>query len=339
MIYRNKDGIILELRDTGEKFFNGEKCTLEKKDNDYEICINEEYSFLIKLNFDKFEITPLKFIIPKKENIKIKKIKEKLIKNKIKEKNVYKVLDTYDDNTDYFEDNILITIINHSKKQGFVVSKYNTYAGFYCFVSYYILKINDIENIYKYEMTNLFSLDGFSVYKESYEDNVYTNIFYYDSTKETIIDRYFAPQPEVISTMRVLTEKYNLSNDIIGVYYRGTDKKNEIKLPDINSFIEYINKCASYKKILLQTDQEQIVDIFYKIYNTRLITIDELPRSSTDLSIFHTQTTNIKKNCIELNAVLRLLSNCNDLIITDNSNVSAYIRRIRTNKKPAISIN
>lgn len=57
MIYRNSDGIILELCDNGERFFNGEKCTLSNKggnfytlkfdDNEIDIELGNEGVFKI----------------------------------------------------------------------------------------------------------------------------------------------------------------------------------------------------------------------------------------------------------------------------------------------------
>lgn len=82
MLYRNKDGIILELCDNGEKFFNGEKVTLTKleKENNFEVCCKDKnYSFDIELRDNTFEIIEPEIKIPKKSLLRNGNSKNKLV--------------------------------------------------------------------------------------------------------------------------------------------------------------------------------------------------------------------------------------------------------------------
>lgn len=399
MIYRNEDGIILELMDTGECFFNGIPSTIKKINNNiFNICVDNDFSLCIKLFNLTFKIIENYAVeatygvndvthifnemiennkIPisinntvfnytgvnewKKLKVKfydglylticegsffslnkINDIVKKLRSFKITEHAVYQLLNTYDENTDYFEDNILITIVNHTTKSGFVVSKYNTYAGFYCFVGYYLLKIKDILFFHNYTLTNIFTLDGFSIYKDKYEDDLYKIIFSQKNlipTEKNLMEKYFSETEIVTKTISNVIQKYKINYyNTLAIYYRGTDKRCEVKLPNVDLFIkeaEKIIKRHSVKTILLQTDSEMILNLarqkIYEIDNSiNLIVIDELPRSKNESkSAFHTQTDNRVETAILFNAILRIIAKCKYIILNPQSNVSEYVIKIK----------
>lgn len=57
MIYKNSDGILLEIFDTGEVLFNGKPSTIKQINSQIHIlCVENEYSFYIKLNDTFFEL-------------------------------------------------------------------------------------------------------------------------------------------------------------------------------------------------------------------------------------------------------------------------------------------
>jgi uncharacterized DUF497 family protein len=259
-----------------------------------------------------------------------KVVKMKLKKHGIKQKEVHDFVDSItDDNIDCQTDHVVLTIFDNTNKKAIIVSKSDRYAGLYCFVAYYLRKIVDVENMYEYALCGIYGKDGFTVYKDSDDDDIYKILFTQDSSATVAINKYFAPSDVSKNRTEELKSKYKLNpKDIIGVYYRGTDKVREISLPDVNKYFKILDKIPD-QPIFLQTDQQQILDAFKDRYGERVIYFDELPFSSTQESTYHKQTENRVKNAIEFNSALRILSECKLLLMTGNSNVSAYLWGIR----------
>lgn len=261
---------------------------------------------------------------------KITKIKEKIGYYSVKEQEVYDYLSKLDNNTDYFEEHIVMTVINHTNKTGIVISRPDTYAGFYCFVAYYYKKINDIVNVYGYKLDRLFTKDGFTVYKDKSEDDLYKIIFSRNENEKNLYLRHFSPSNVVLNKIEELKQKYNIDcQNSIGVYYRGTDKIREIKLPEVEKYYSIIDNKDSSLKIFLQTDQQQILDQFLQRYGNRVVYFTELPFSSTQKSTYHSQKEDRVKNAIEFNASLNVIAKCKYMLMTDGSNVSGYLWNIR----------
>ncbi len=264
---------------------------------------------------------------------KKKLIKEKLGYYSIKEKAVYDYIDSIDENTDCFEEHLVFTIINHTTKTGIVVSKPDTYAGFYCYVAYYFKKMRDIVSVYGYKLDRLFTLDGFTIYKDNNEDDLYQLIFQKNDSPDNFFRQWFSPSELVLSKIKEIKTKHDINTKrTIGVYYRGTDKIREIKLPTVDEYYKVIDTLDSDFKIFLQTDQQQVLDGFKNKYGNRVVYLDELPLSSTSKSTYHTQKENRVKNAIEFNAALTVLSQCHTLLMTDGSNVSGYLWKIRSER-------
>lgn len=121
MIYRNKDGIILEVTASGEVFFNGKRCTLSKTENKYTICIDgddEELDIIIDGNTFSF-YNFKKFI----------KDTTLIIIDCVNEERSLKALNQCLDHCE-FEDVKFLTSINSTNK--------------------YAVKINKINSIYEY---------------------------------------------------------------------------------------------------------------------------------------------------------------------------------------------
>jgi hypothetical protein len=81
-----------------------------------------------------------------------------------------------------------------------------------------------------------------------------------------IWNKYFTPNQRIKSLRDDLISKYKIDiNKTLGVYYRGTDKIKEERLP---SYEEYINKVqlkaseGSFERIFIQTDEEEFKDLF-----------------------------------------------------------------------------
>lgn len=263
-------------------------------------------------------------------NSKSMLVRDILIKNKIRQKEVYELLETYGDNIDYFENHLVCVVINHTTKSGFLAAKSNTYAGFYSYVHFYHKKILEMENKYHYKIDSLFAKDGFPLYKEKPEDDLYKIVFSYNKDSPLLYDKYFSASTTIENTVAAYITEYKIDvNNTIGVYYRGTDKYKEIKLPDIASYFSIIDKEDEKYKIMVQTDQQQILDMFVERYKDRIVFIDDIERTTNNQGIHLNQKTNKINSVIRLNASLNILIKCRTLIITNESNVSYYIKNKR----------
>lgn len=264
-------------------------------------------------------------------------IEKKMIKLNIKQRALYVYLKTLDNNTDYFEIDQSTIIINHTLKTGVVIAHANGYTGFYYYVYSYLSAMDLIVNTYKYRLQCIFTEDTFPLYKDLGSEDLYKIVFKQtpdvgNLSKNGLFIQYFGASEIVIKTVNLFKKKYNIiSEKCIGVYYRGTDKEIEVKLPDPLLFLEK-TKEIECEQIFLQTDQQQVVDLFVDFYKEKCIVISELPTSTTNSSVHHHQTENKVKNAIELNSALRIISECKDVILNPSSWVSQYILRLTENK-------
>lgn len=103
------------------------------------------------------------------------------------------------------------------------------------------------------------------------------------------VDHYFRPSVRVEKRIEILRSRYDLSaNSFVAVNIRGTDKQTELPLAPIESYLiaaENALRKSRQAKLLLVTDQTQFVSRFIGEFGERLITIRELPTTTSDEAI------------------------------------------------------
>lgn len=81
-----------------------------------------------------------------------------------------------------------------------------------------------------------------------------------------------------------LVSKYKLDYDnLVGVWYRGTDKGTELTLADPLQYVQLAEQIISQDsklKILIQSDQQQVVELFKNTFKDRCFFFDEMPTTS-----------------------------------------------------------
>ena len=151
-----------------------------------------------------------------------------------------------------------------------------------------------------------------------------------------LIARYFNPSTQVDEKIRMFRSQYLAPNQrYVGVCIRGTDKS--IEVPHTDSSL-YIEKTASLleqglvDRVLIQTDQAQIYDIFRHRFNELCDAFEDLPR--TDGMIVIHKTSAIEGQRIgfakDLIAAINLISEM-PYIITHTGNIGAWIALKRGN--------
>lgn len=233
----------------------------------------------------------------------------------------------------------VFTILNSSNKTGIVAANPNTkMSGIYCWVKNYLSAINYIKKN-KYELIKFCYKDGWSLYKNENENRYfYEQIFKQDLLKEDLFERYFSNSDIINDTIEKLLLHYDINvENVIGVCYRGTDIIKECgKLPNVEQFII---KCENLilkndnLKILIQTDEQPVLDLFINKFKDRCIFIKEIPISNDGKNVFHKILNNKIDICIYLVSTLIILSKCKFLITShfgNTINILPKYRKINT---------
>jgi hypothetical protein len=136
-----------------------------------------------------------------------------------------------------------------------------------------------------------------------------------------IRNRFFNPSSIVLNRKKFLKEKYNIEFEkTISVLYRGTDKGTELRLAHPQDYL-YVTKQLLKDnpnfKVLLQTDQTQVIQMFYDELGDKLITFEETPSTTTNNVIWNLMERN-GADSIDwsqwFDAALRCVADCKYLI-------------------------
>ena len=132
------------------------------------------------------------------------------------------------------------------------------------------------------------------------------------------ISNYFAPSEIVRNKINDLVNKYKIDYDnTIGVWYRGTDKFTELTPVPPRYYVAEIQRLIRKNprlRVLLQTDQEQIRDIFVREFGEQVFYLSELPVTKSLIGIHHISTEERGTSNFEfgttLLAVINIVAKC-----------------------------
>lgn len=145
------------------------------------------------------------------------------------------------------------------------------------------------------------------------------------------VQKYFGISEKVQRLQNQLVNTYNICfEQTIVVYYRGTDKHTEVKLADPIHYIEAAEnllKSAPESRILIQTDQRQIRDLFVNYFGQKCFYFHEAPVTEGNEGI-HTSQVELGINSYDFGlmflAITGLMSKCR-YIINHKGNVAAWM--------------
>ncbi len=152
------------------------------------------------------------------------------------------------------------------------------------------------------------------------------------------MENYFVPSERVRKKMGELVRKYKIDySNTIGVCYRGTDKFTELVPVPPHYYVDEIRRLIKKNprlRVLLQTDQEQVRDIFMRDLGERVFYLSELPvtKSSIGAHKISREDRGISnfEFGITLIAVVNILAKC-IYVVTHTGNVSLWIYLYRGN--------
>ena len=152
-----------------------------------------------------------------------------------------------------------------------------------------------------------------------------------------IISRFFGPSNIVKERKDVLIEKYNIDfSKTISVLYRGTDKGTELTLAspqDYMTVVKNILKEHPDFRVLIQTDQTQVIQYFHNELGDKVFWFDETPSTSTSRVIW-SLIEDSGRDAIDwsqwFDAALRCTSDC-EYAINHTGNVGFWLNLYRGN--------
>jgi len=165
------------------------------------------------------------------------------------------------------------------------------------------------------------------------KQNIYFNAMIGECSKfnfsdlAPIRDTYFNLADEVNNRLQLFIQKYNIDFEhTISILYRGTDKLLEVPKVHPQYYLKNINLIngLSNYKILIQTDEQQVLDYFKRQLKDQSFYIEEMPLAKLDRAM-HLQQNAISNYELGVNylAVISILSKCK-YVIFDTNNASLW---------------
>lgn len=198
-------------------------------------------------------------------------------------------------------------------------------------------KDKDITFHYFENYNNVKDIDIISYinYNHSHQFKKYSELDY--ESILPLIKKYFSPSIEVNNIINKIQKKYNIDYDnTIAVYYRGTDKYNETKLPSFDEFYKQIIEIVNINKnikILLQTDSFKFMHYINNKKLKNIIIIEENKISNTNKGIHKEQSFDTNYyDMFNFLATILIISKCK-YIILNSGNCSIWINFYRGNNK------
>lgn len=154
------------------------------------------------------------------------------------------------------------------------------------------------------------------------------------------IQHWFTPSSEVQILSKLFESKYHLvSNKTIAVVYRGTDKHTEVQLSSVHNYIKLTRQLlAKYSdhRVLIQTDQLQVRDLFLSEFGERCFSFQEMPVSAGNSAVHSLSEVELGMSKLEFSktflAVSLLLSKCH-LLVNHTGNTGLWLCLYRGSTK------
>jgi hypothetical protein len=132
-----------------------------------------------------------------------------------------------------------------------------------------------------------------------------------------VINRFFNPSEVISNRMNTLLDKYKINpSETIAVLYRGTDKYTEVRLGSPQAYLQVVQQIlqqTNAKRVLVQTDQTQVLNLFKQELGDLVVYFEETP-STTGQQAMNTVMENEGNDTMDwmqwFDAALRCVSKC-----------------------------
>jgi len=152
-----------------------------------------------------------------------------------------------------------------------------------------------------------------------------------------VVNRFFNPSDLVLERKNFLLNKYNINpSETISILYRGTDKYTEVRLGSPKAFLSatlQVLEQTQARKVLLQTDQTQVLEFFKQQLGDIVVHFEETP-STTGQDAMNTVMEKEGKDTMDwmqwFDAALRCVSDC-AYVINHTGNCGLWMNLYRGN--------
>jgi len=152
-----------------------------------------------------------------------------------------------------------------------------------------------------------------------------------------VVGRFFGPSDLVLERKLYLKNKYKIvPNETISVLYRGTDKYTEVRLGSPQAYLQAVQQLlqqTNAKKVLVQTDQTQVLDFFKQELGSMVVHFEETPTTSGKEAM-NTVMENEGNDTMDwmqwFDAALRVVSEC-AFVVNHTGNCGLWMNLYRGN--------
>ena len=152
-----------------------------------------------------------------------------------------------------------------------------------------------------------------------------------------VVKRFFNPSGVVTDRWQMLTEKYDIDPEkTVSVLYRGTDKCTEVRLASPEAYLDVVKQILDQtpaNRVLVQTDQTQVLDYFKSELGDMVVSFSETP-STSGKDAMNTVMENEGKDTMDwmqwFDAALRCVAEC-AYVVNHTGNCGLWMNLYRGN--------
>ena len=160
-----------------------------------------------------------------------------------------------------------------------------------------------------------------------------------------VVKRFFNPSGVVTDRWQMLTEKYDIDPEkTVSVLYRGTDKGTEVRLASPEDYLDVVKQILDQtpaNRVLVQTDQTQVLDYFKSELGNMVVSFSETPSTSGNNSMIDTMEKD-KRDMTDwmqwFDAALRCIAEC-AYVVNHTGNCGLWMNLYRGNVNNVFQFN
>jgi len=160
-----------------------------------------------------------------------------------------------------------------------------------------------------------------------------------------VVKRFFNPSGVVTDRWQMLTEKYDIDPEkTVSVLYRGTDKCTEVRLASPEAYLDAVKQILDQtpaNRVLVQTDQTQVLDYFKSELGNIVVSFSETPSTSGNNSMIDTMEKD-KRDMTDwmqwFDAALRCVAEC-AYVVNHTGNCGLWMNLYRGNVNNVFQFN
>tara|TARA_B100002019_G_scaffold288909_1_gene303485 strand:- start:425 stop:1270 length:846 start_codon:yes stop_codon:yes gene_type:complete len=153
-----------------------------------------------------------------------------------------------------------------------------------------------------------------------------------------VVNKFFGPSDLISERKQLLLSKYKIDpSQTIAVLYRGTDKFTEVRLGSPEAYLNVTKQLLNqtgFKKVLVQTDQTQVLDYFKQELGDKVVVHFEETPSTSGQDAMNTVMENEGKDTMDwmqwFDAALRCVSDC-AVVVNHTGNCGLWMNLYRGN--------